>query len=103
MTSEQWALIGALAIGAFAVRIAGLAFGVAVMGAPRLKAMLDDLPGCLIVALVAASLADGGLDGRLAVWASAAVALAMAVASNNVLATMAAGVGALLMLQGLGL
>ncbi|MGR3469298.1 MAG: AzlD domain-containing protein, partial [Shimia sp.] len=46
--------------------------------------------GCLVVALVASALARGGPPE----WAAGAVALAVAVATRNILLTMGAGMAA---------
>ncbi|MEO3417259.1 AzlD domain-containing protein [Roseovarius sp. CAU 1744] len=95
MTSAQWLLIVLLAIAAYGVRLAGLVGGRAISANPRLKPFLDDLPGCLVVGLVAASLA-----GEPAVtWAAALVALGVAILTNNVVVTMVIGLAAIILGQ----
>lgn len=84
MTEAQWALIVALAVGTFAIRYAGLLAGDAIERRPALQAILHDLPGCLVVALVASSLAGE----TMVVWLAAAVALGIAAWTNHVVATM---------------
>ena len=87
MTPDQWLLVGTLAAGTFALRLCGYLVGDAIADRPRLRRVLDDLPGCLVVALVASSLATQGWTA----WAAAGVALAVAIWTNAVLATMGAG------------
>ena len=95
MTGAQWALILGLAAATYALRLSGLLLGDALERRPRLRTVLRDLPGCLVVALVAASLAVEGA----AAWIAAAVALGVAVWTNHVIATMGAGVAAFMILQ----
>ncbi|WP_114391303.1 AzlD domain-containing protein [Notoacmeibacter marinus] len=97
MTTAQWLLIGLLAAGTFAIRLTGLFVGDAVERRPALRAVLHDLPGCLVVALVASSLAGASPQA----WLAAAVALAVAAWSNHVILTMAIGVGAFIAIGGL--
>jgi uncharacterized membrane protein len=87
MTGGQWTLIIALAIGTYAIRYIGLLAGNAIERYPSLRAMLQDLPGCLVAALVASSLAGK----EPVVWLAAAVALAVAAWTNHVIATMVVG------------
>lgn len=95
MTSDQWVLISTLAIGTFSLRFAGLLAGDAIERRPRLRAILRDLPGCLVVALVAASLTGA----ESAAWLAAAVALAAAAWTNHIIATMILGTLAFVALQ----
>ncbi len=95
MTGAQWLLIGLLAIAAYGVRLAGLFGGRAIAANPRLKPFLDDLPGCLVVGLVAASLAGE----PMVTWTAALVALIIAILSNNVVLTMATGMAAIVLGQ----
>ena len=90
MTEAQWMLVLGLAVGTYAIRLGGLVAGDAISRRPRLRSVLGDLPGCLVVGLVAASLSDGAA----ATWLAAAVTLGMAAWSNHVVATMVVGVGA---------
>ncbi len=92
MSSAEWLLIGLLAVASYGVRLAGLIGGRAIAANPRLKPFLDDLPGCLVVGLVASSLAGE----PVVTWLAALVALAVAIASNNVVVTMAAGLAAII-------
>ncbi len=95
MTGAQWLLIGLLACASYGIRLIGLFGGHAISANPRLKPFLDDLPGCLVVGLVAASLA-----GEPALtWGAALVALAVAILANNVVVTMAAGLAAIILGQ----
>lgn len=87
MTASHWVLIGILAVAAFAIRLTGLIAGNAIRRS-RLAPLLDDLPGLIVVSLVAASLA-----GQPALtWIAGTAALATAWKTNNVVATMLAGV-----------
>ena len=98
MSPDHWLLILCLAVGAYGLHLAGLIGGQAIIRNARLKTLLDDLPGCLIVALVAASLANSDLT----VWLAALFALAVAILSNNVVITMALGFAAMFGLQYFG-
>lgn len=86
MTLSHWMLILLLAIAAFSIRVLGL-FAGDVIRASRFAWVLDDVPGLLVVALVASSLA-----GQSALtWAAAAVALGVAYVTNHVILTMCVG------------
>lgn len=98
MSGAHWAMIGLLALGAAAIRVAGLVAGGRIRSS-RHAWILEDLPGLIVVSLVASSL----IGQPLPTWLAAAVALAIAVATNHVIATMAAGVLAFAGLMWLGL
>ncbi|MHC0052227.1 AzlD domain-containing protein [Actibacterium sp. D379-3] len=89
MTSSHWTLIIVLAVAAFAIRVTGLFAGDRIRGS-RHAWVLDDLPGLIVVSLVAASLAGQPFQ----TWAAAAIALAIAILTNHVIATMLVGVAA---------
>lgn len=72
MTFPFWMLIVVLVVAAFSIRV------------------LDDLPGLIVVSLVASSLAGQPLG----TWIAAAIALAIAYATNHVILTMCVGVAA---------
>lgn len=97
MTLPFWMLIGVLAVAAFSVRVLGLIAGDRIR-ASRFSRALDDVPGLIIVSLVAASLADQPFG----TWVAAAVALIVAWASNHVILTMCAGVAAFGALSSVG-
>ncbi|MEM7667457.1 MAG: branched-chain amino acid transporter [Pseudomonadota bacterium] len=82
-------MIGLLAVAAFGVWVAGLLAGGRIRAA-RHAWVLGDLPGLIIVGLVASSLAGQ----PLATWMAAAIALAAAIVTNHVIATMVVGVAA---------
>lgn len=84
MSSSQWSLILLLAGCAYGLRFVGLLAGDWIDRRQKLKKLLDDLPGCLVVALVAASLAQG----ELAAWVTAPIALAVAIWRANVVLVM---------------
>lgn len=87
MTSSYWIFIGVLAIAAFSIRFTGLMAGNAIRKS-RMAPLLDDLPGLIIVSLVAASIADQ----PVMTWIAAAIALGIAWMTNNVIITMIVGV-----------
>lgn len=87
MSAAHWSVIGLLALAAFAIRLAGLVAGQRIR-ASRHAWMLEELPGLIVVSLVASSLAGQ----PTAAWLAAAVALGVAVVTNHVIATMALGV-----------
>lgn len=89
MTFSFWMLIVVLAIAAFSVRVLGLFAGDAIKSS-RFSWVLDDLPGLIVVSLVASSLA-GQSTGT---WIAAAVALTTAYVTNHVILTMCVGVAA---------
>lgn len=97
MTISQWVLIAVLAVGTFAIRDLGLLAGDVVQGRPAPRKILQDLPDCLVVALVASSLAGK----EPIVWLAAAAALAIAAWTNHVVATMIVGTLAFAALQAL--
>ncbi|MDW3182105.1 AzlD domain-containing protein [Roseobacter sp.] len=87
MTFSYWMLIVTLAVAAFSVRVLGLFAGDAIKSS-RVSWMLDDLPGLIVVSLVASSLAGQPIG----TWIAAAVALAVAYCTNHVILTMCIGV-----------
>ncbi|MCF6293046.1 MAG: AzlD domain-containing protein [Robiginitomaculum sp.] len=87
MTSSYWIFIGVLAIAAFSIRVTGLIAGNAIRKS-RLAPLLNDLPGLIIVSLVAASMAGQ----PVMTWVAATVALGIAWKTNNVIVTMIVGV-----------
>ncbi len=89
MTSSHWILIGILAVAAFAIRLTGWIAGNAIRKS-RMAPLLEDLPGLIVVSLVAASLAGQSI----LTWLAAAVALGTAWKTNSVVATMLVGVAA---------
>lgn len=89
MTFPFWMLIVVLAIAAFSLRVLGLFAGDAVKSS-RFSWMLDDLPGLIVVSLVASSLASQSIG----TWVAAVVALAVAYVTNHVILTMSVGVAA---------
>ena len=86
MSVEHWVLIVALALAAFSIRVLGLFAGDRIR-ASRHAWMLDELPGLIVVSLVASALAGQ----NWLVWSAAAVALATALVSNHVILTMVLG------------
>lgn len=96
--AEHWAVIGALALGTFAIRLAGVLLGQRIPQSGPWARALSALPGCLIVALLAVSLLSGGPQE----WLAAAIALAVAALTRNLPATMAAGIVAIWALRQIG-
>lgn len=87
MTGAHWAVIGILALAAFSIRVVGLIAGGRIR-ASRHAWVLDELPGLIVVCLVAASLAGQPVQ----TWIAAAAALGAAILTNHVIATMFVGV-----------
>lgn len=90
MTPDHWLLIALLAAPTIGLRVVGYMAGGAMMRRPIFKRILDVFPGCLITALVASSLAQGGP----AHIGAAVVALTTAVLLKNIIGTMVAGMAA---------
>jgi len=97
MTFPFWMLITVLAVAAFSIRVLGLIAGDAIRSS-RYSWVLDDLPGLIVVSLVASSLAGQSME----TWLAAAAALIVAYATNHVIWTMCIGVAAYAGLVGLG-
>ncbi|RVV99174.1 branched-chain amino acid transporter [Mesobaculum littorinae] len=97
MTGAHWAVIGLLAVGAFAIRVSGLVAGRRIRDS-RHAWVLDDLPGLIVVSLVTSSL----VGQPLLTWIAAAVALGIAILTDHVIATMAVGVSVFAALSWLG-
>ena len=87
MTSAHWTLIIVLCFAAFSIRSFGLLAGDRIRLSKH-SWILDDLPGLIIVSLVAASLSGEHLQ----TWLAALVALLVAVLTNHVVVTMGIGV-----------
>lgn len=87
MTGSHWAVIGVLAIAAFSIRVVGLIAGGHIR-ASRHAWVLDELPGLIIISLVASSLAGQPVQ----TWTAAGAALGAAVLTNHVIVTMTVGV-----------
>jgi uncharacterized membrane protein len=87
MTFPFWMLIAVLAVAAFSIRVLGLVAGDAIRSS-RYSWILDDLPGLIVVSLVASSLAGQSIG----TWVAAAVALFVAYLTNHVIWTMCIGV-----------
>lgn len=93
-----WMLIVVLAIAAFSIRVLGLVAGDAIKSS-RFSWVLDELPGLIVVSLVASSLGGQTIGS----WVAAAVALCVAYLTNNVIWTMCIGVAVFALLVWLGL
>jgi len=87
MSGAHWGVIGILAFAAFSIRVLGLIAGGRIR-ASRHAWALDDLPGLIVVSLVAASIAGQPLQ----TWVAAGAALGAAVLSNHVIVAMVVGV-----------
>ena len=86
MKGAHWGVIGILALAAFGIRFIGLIAGSRISGS-RFAWVLDEIPGLIVISLVAASLAGQSFQ----TWIAAAVAVAVAALTNHVIATMIAG------------
>ena len=89
MTFPFWMLIAVLAVAAFSIRVLGLIAGDAIRSS-RHSWVLDDLPGLIVVSLVASSLAGQSVG----TWIAAGIALLVAYMTNHVILTMCIGVAA---------
>lgn len=99
MTLPFWMLIAVLAVAAFFTRVLGLIAGDAIK-CSRYSWILEDLPGLIVVSLVAPSLAGQSVG----IWlAAAAAALFAAYVTNHVIWTMCIGVAAYAVLVWVGL
>ncbi|MEO1138984.1 MAG: AzlD domain-containing protein [Pseudomonadota bacterium] len=89
MTGDHWAVIAILAVAAFSIRVLGLVAGGRI-SASRYAWVLDQLPGLIVVSLVASSLVGEPTQ----TWVAAVAALCAAILTNHVVATMIVGVTA---------
>ena len=87
MSGAHWAVVGLLALGTFAIRVVGLIAGERIR-ASRQAWVLEELPGLIVVSLVASSLAGQPLPD----WIAAGLALGIAIVTNNLIATMTGGI-----------
>ena len=87
MTGAHWVVIGILALAAFSIRIVGLIAGGRIRSS-RYAWVLDELPGLIVISLIAASLAGQPMQ----TWSAAGAALVAAILTNHVIATMVVGV-----------
>ena len=97
MSYPFWLLIAALALAAFSIRVLGLVAGDAIKGS-RFAWILDELPGLIVISLVASSLADQSIG----TWLAAGIALLIAYLTNHVIWTMCGGVAAYALLLWIG-
>lgn len=89
MTFSYWMLIVVLSVATVSTRVLGLFAGDAIKSS-KFSWVLDDLPGLIIVSLVASSLAGQPVG----TWVAAGFALAVAYATNHIILTMCIGVAA---------
>lgn len=90
--------IAGMAIVTYLTRISGLWLMTRLPPSPRLAALLRQMPGAILTAIIAPATVDGGL----ATMAAVAAAMALMAKIGNVLLAMAGGVGLVLLLRGLG-
>jgi len=93
MIDVQWLIMG-MAIGTFTIRVAGTMAGGLIARSKPLARVLETLPGCLIIALVAVAVMEGGLNALIAAMAATMVAIL----SQSLVATMIVGMGVAAML-----
>ncbi len=86
--SEPLLLTVLLAAATFSVRFLGVLIGQHLPTSGPWTRVLNALPGCLIVSLVAAILTNGGFNE----WVGAGAALIIAVFTRNLPITMTAGI-----------
>ncbi|MDG1677844.1 MAG: AzlD domain-containing protein [Tateyamaria sp.] len=87
MPNEYWILILTLSIASFIIRFLGLLAGDRIRSS-QFSWILDELPGLIIVSLVAASLMGQPAE----TWCAASIALLAAMLTNHVIVTMGIGV-----------
>jgi len=93
--SEQWLVIFALAAITLCIRLGGVVVGRRMPQQGVWARALNALPGCLIVSLVAVMVLSGGSQE----WLAALVALAVALITRNLPATMIAGIAAIWLIR----
>ena len=89
MSGDHWVVIAILAVAAFSIRVLGMVAGGRIR-ASRYAWALDELPGLIVVSLVASSLAGQPIQ----TWFAAVIALCVAILTNHVIATMIVSVAA---------
>lgn len=89
MSGDHWAVIAILTAAAFSIRGLGMIAGGRIH-ASRYAWVLDELPGLIVVSLVASSLVSQPTQ----TWFAAVVALCAAILTNHVITTMIVGVAA---------
>ncbi|WP_026381100.1 AzlD family protein [Afifella pfennigii] len=95
--TDHWLLIAGLAAGTFAIRFGGFLLGSTVPASGPWARALKALPGCLICALLAVILVQGGP----AEWFAAAISLGVALATRSLPLTMLAGIASVWLARGL--
>lgn len=93
--SDTWLVILTLTAATFAIRLTGVLTGQRIPQRGAWARGLRALPGCLIVSLVAVSLASGGPHE----WGAGAVSAAVAIATRSLPLTMACGIVAIWLLR----
>jgi uncharacterized membrane protein len=89
--SDSWLVVFALALCTFGIRLSGILLGQRLPTHGAWARALNALPGCLIVALVTNLVLSGGPNE----WIAGTLALATAMATRNLLITMAVGIAAI--------
>lgn len=93
--TELWAVILGLAAGTFAARLGGVLIGQRLPKTGGWARALGALPGSLIIALVAMQVLSGGVIE----WIAGALAAVTALATRNLILTMAVGIVAVYLLR----
>jgi uncharacterized membrane protein len=93
--TEPWLVIVALTIGTFLIRLSGVLVGQRIPSGGAWARALIALPGCLIVSLVSISILSGGPRE----WGAGLAALAVAVVTRSLPATMAGGIASIWLLR----
>jgi uncharacterized membrane protein len=94
-----WIVIAAMAVVTVAIRYAGFALMGYIPLTPRVRAILNALPGAVVVAIIVPLAVRGGLAASLAIIVALAV---MALRRNDLLAVVC-GVGAAALVRALAL
>ncbi len=99
MSADIAVTILLLAIGTFAIRASGAVLGTRLARMPLTQKALDASAGCLIVALVVAAL----VSGPWVFWPAALVSAAVAILTQNLIATMVTGIGVVALFSSAGM
>jgi uncharacterized membrane protein len=95
----EWAAIGLCAAVTYGLRLGGLLLASRLPESGRIKRAMDALPGAILLALVAPSVAGAGLWGFL----GAGLTALLVRVTGNVFLAMAAGVGVVAAARQMGL
>ena len=99
MSNDEWLLLAGLAAMALCIRLGGLYAGRYLERHAIGQAMVNAIPGCLLVALVVPDLLSRGVAG----WIAAAITAVLMYATRNMTVSMMGGVAAMALLRVAGI